>query len=34
MKFCRVPEATHFYIINYDHRVGIVPKLNKNLLIS
>lgn len=23
MRFCRLHEATHFYIVNYDHRASI-----------
>jgi hypothetical protein len=34
MSYCSLPQATHFYIVNYDERVSIVPKEVKNLLIN
>jgi len=34
MKFCPLSKATHFYIVNYDGQVSIVPKEFKQFTLS
>lgn len=34
MKFCDLPEATHFYIVNYDEQVTIVERLTKSFMFT